>query len=72
MTDVGQSVPRPRYGQAAEEFELPLVIARRRCANLDTMEWRLMLGNVTLKTVWLSTGTASIEAIQKLLAERDY
>lgn len=53
---------------ATEEFDLPLHIKRTRCANGETMEYRLMLGDEQVgRSVYRSQETDAARVALQLL-----
>lgn len=50
-----------------EERDLPVSLSRLRCANPDTVEWRLSVGEVPVGIVWTGREVTPAEALGRLL-----
>lgn len=54
---------------AVEEFDLPLRVKRRRTANADTVEWRLVLGEQMVAYIFAAPTMDAAWAVPRLFAE---
>lgn len=51
------------------EISLPLTISSHRCANGETMEWRLSAGDSKIETIYVSNRVRTVEATRRLFAK---